>query len=88
MNKCIICGTEKILKPAGVNRITHKPYDEFWACPNYKNHPKESNVTYKDPTGHEKAYGELMVLEEVQLLRKEFNQRMDALAQYLSQKLK
>ncbi len=36
---CDICGQTKFWKAAGVNRSTGAPYDGFWACGNYKNHP-------------------------------------------------
>lgn len=40
MAQCNICGSEKVVRPAGVSKATGKPYDSFMACPNYMNHPK------------------------------------------------
>lgn len=52
---CQLCGTEKIMHPAGISTKSGKPkpYDAFWACPNFKNHgkdkpPQNSNTNNKE----------------------------------------
>lgn len=37
---CEICGTALYWKPPGENFQTKAPYEGFWACPNYKSHPR------------------------------------------------
>jgi len=41
---CEICGTEKNWKGPGVSKKTGKPYNGFWSCPNWKQHPAEGGV--------------------------------------------
>src|SRR3990172_13109230 len=36
---CDRCGVITFWKPPGANYQTKKPYQGFFSCPNYKNHP-------------------------------------------------
>jgi len=72
------------LIPAGVSKRTGKSYFEFYACDN----PKCPN--FKPKTGEygsKKVEGIDLVFDELQEFRKEFNDRMDSLAEYLAKKL-
>lgn len=46
---CDICAQTKYWKVAGVNRNTGAPYDGFWACGNYKNHPPKQPQQPQQP---------------------------------------
>ncbi len=90
MTNCPVCGSELKTIPAGVSKKTGKPYQSFTACPNkcktsWNNpspQPQNSPTTKDSGTS-----GDMLILEEIQSLRKEFKDRMTNLAQYLQSKL-
>ena len=56
MEKCDICGADKVERPAGISKRTGKPYEAFMACPNYREHPKTpQNATQGVSGGNEEV---------------------------------
>lgn len=47
---CQVCGATKVWREAGVNR-QGQPYEAFWSCPNYKNHPPKREQGSNQPQG-------------------------------------
>lgn len=67
--------------PAGVSKRTGKRYGEFWACAN-----RDCNFTWR-PKKEKKVNSSVLILDELQEFRKEFNERMNKLAKFLMEKL-
>lgn len=84
---CEQCGKVKVWKEAGVGR-NGKPHDAFWSCPNWQSHKNgASKPTTVPPMAVPNSLRDQFLLEEVQAMRKEMNERLDAMGQYLSKKL-
>ena len=80
---CSACGTPMVLR--------EKDGSKFWGCPNYrqcggKTKPFGSK-TPQQPTKPEPENGNYIIMDELQAFRKEVNERLDALAVYLSKNL-
>ena len=82
--QCEVCGAPVKHIPAGVSQKTGRPYPEFWACSNrqcgWTWHPQKTASPQKDES-------DLIIFDELQDFRKEINQRLDSLAEYLLKKL-
>lgn len=48
---CIQCNAPLILKPAGVARVSGKPYDSFWACSSGQRHVQSKAEINNKPDG-------------------------------------
>ena len=84
---CEVCGEEKKLIPAGVSKKTGKPYDSFLSCPNRcKSSPnafKGARTGYYQRNDTPQVDPIALVMDEIKAL----NDRIDAMAKYLIEKL-
>lgn len=92
--KCDICGAEKVLRPAGKSKKPpYKEYDAFYSCPNYKSHPKKDGWENSEGTSSARIRttepnGFQILADEILGFRKHFDERMDGLSRFLTEKLK
>lgn len=76
MNNCELCGTVKVWKEGGISKAG-KPFDAFWSCPKWKQHPPKA---LQAPTANEnKMGGEILIMEGINAL----NKRLDDMAKFL-----
>ncbi len=83
---CPDCGSAIRYIKAGVSKKTGKPYNAFHACSNMCGYTvRESGFQKAVPAVSNK---EAMILDELQDFRKHLDERLDALGEYLANKLK
>ena len=82
---CKICGATKEWVEPGM-RKDGTNYDGFYGCPNYRNHPKQPERGGYQRSITPQKPGEALIMEELVSFRKEINERLDAMAEYLSKR--
>jgi hypothetical protein len=91
--QCPKCGADIKVVPSGISKRTGKPYQYIKSCTNREcdwtgrigEEPKAKPEIYrKEPQQNP----QLMILETIQEEFKKLNERLDALGEYLSKKLK
>lgn len=82
INQCKVCGTEKVLRPAGITK-NGTPYESFYSCPNYRD-PKHRQAKEEYKKKKEPINGNAILSDEIIGRLDKIEKRFDDMSAWIS----